>query len=130
MVAMKHALCGLAALSLLAGVVGASPPKPKPDPKAPAAKGYPAVAALFKKQCLGCHSGTEPAGGYDVSTYAKVVGSSKHGKMVVPGKPAQSPLIAYLKGTKKPPMPMGTKGLKPAELKIVSDWIAAGAKNR
>lgn len=126
MVAMKHVLPGIVALSLLANAVFASPQKPK----APAAKGYPVVAALFKKQCLGCHSGPDAAGGYDVSTYAKLMAASKHGKMIVPGKPDKSPLVAYLKGARKPAMPMGTTGLKPAELKIVSDWIKQGAKNR
>lgn len=126
MVAMKQVLPGIVTLSLLASVVVASPQKPKPS----AAKGYPAVATLFKKQCLGCHSGPDAAGGYDVSTYAKLMSTGKHGKMVVPGKPDQSPLIAYLKGARKPPMPLGTNGLKPADLKVVSDWIKQGAKNR
>jgi len=114
-----------ASVSLLAFALAAG----QGTPAKPAGKGYPAVAAIFKAKCTGCHTGSSAAGGYDLNTYAKVTGSSKHGKMVIPGKPDQSPLIGYLKGTKKPPMPMGGKPLSAAEHKTISDWIAKGAKN-
>jgi len=101
-------------------------------PQGPAkpTKGYPAVNAIFKANCVGCHQGAGAAGKFDVTTYAKVMVGSKKGKMVVPGKPTKSPLMDYLRGTKKPAMPMGAKPLKSADLKIISDWITAGAKNK
>lgn len=117
-------LIGLAAVT--ASVIAFPAPKAPPAPT----KGYPAVAAIFKKECVGCHSGPDAAAKFDVSSYAKVMRASKNGKMVVPGKPDKSPLIAYLKGAKKPAMPMGSNGLKAADLKVVSDWIAKGAKNK
>jgi len=113
-----------ASVSILAFAFAAgqgSAPKPT--------KGYPAVAAIFKAKCVGCHTGASAAGKYDLNTYAKVTGAAKHGKMVIPGKADKSPLMGYLKGTLKPPMPMGGKPLSAAELKTISDWIAKGAKN-
>jgi len=123
---MKHAVPAFVALVALTSALAA----PTQAKKAAPAKGYPAVDALFKKQCIHCHSGAQPAGGFDVSTYAKVMKGTKQGKMVIAGKPDKSPLVAYLKGTKKPAMPIGTNGLKKDELKIVTDWIAKGAKNK
>ena len=56
---------------------------------------------------------------------------SKGGQMIVAGKPEKSALMDYLKGTnKRPLMPMGGKKLPDAQLKLISDWIKAGAKQK
>ena len=95
--------------------------------KVPAA-GFPAVAVIFKTDCMPCHTATNHAGGYDLSTYAAVM--KQGAPTIVAGNPAKSLLVAYLKGTKQPAMPMRRPALSPAKIKTISDWIKAGAKNK
>ncbi|CAN5507847.1 hypothetical protein BH11ARM2_BH11ARM2_12480 [soil metagenome] len=122
---MRLAVASLGFVVLAFGF-GQTPPAPKAPPKPPT-KGFPAVAALFKANCLPCHQGPRAAK-FDVTTYEGIMKGGEHGKVVVPGKTDKSPLIAYLKGTKTPQMPMRRPPLKVDEIKTVSDWIAKGAK--
>lgn len=120
----SFALVGVVAIATLASVPSNAAPKEE-------AKGFEAVSGVFKAKCMGCHSGPKPAGRFDVSSYAKVMAKSKGGQMIVAGKPEKSALMDYLKGTnKRPLMPMGGKKLPDAQLKLISDWIKAGAKQK
>jgi hypothetical protein len=91
------------------------------------------------KGCKNCHYSTEPnhqgldLGGIDLATLGSIRegGGSTGKRIIVPGKPDESGLIQKLRGT----YPYGTRMPKngppywsDADVKIVADWIAQGAK--
>jgi hypothetical protein len=91
------------------------------------------------KGCKNCHYSTEPnhpgldLGGIDLATLGAIRegGGSTGKRIIVPGKPDESGFIQKLRGT----YPYGTRMPKngppywsDADVKIVSDWIAQGAK--
>jgi hypothetical protein len=79
-----------------------------------------------------CHGGggkRGPAAGFDASSYEGVMKGGRDGSMVTASDPDKSQLVDYLKGTKKPQMPMKRPPLSDADMKVITDWIKAGAKN-
>ncbi|HKQ69032.1 MAG TPA: hypothetical protein VJT73_06825 [Polyangiaceae bacterium] len=89
--------------------------------------------------CKSCHFPTEPnhqgvdLGGLDLSTLGALRqgGGSTGRRIIVAGRPAESGFVQKLRGV----YPYGTRMPKngapfwtDAEVKIVSDWIAEGAK--
>ncbi|MDX1933404.1 MAG: PSD1 and planctomycete cytochrome C domain-containing protein [Capsulimonadales bacterium] len=87
------------------------------------------VAPLLRIHCSGCHTKTSAAGGLSLDTPDVLRnGGTKFGrKIVVPGKPAASALVGYLRGTHQPQMPMGGHPLTEAQIRTVERWIAEGA---
>src|SRR5205085_10538036 len=47
----------------------------------------------------------------------------------VPGKPDESPLVAYVRGLRTPQMPKGNPPLSEQELHLIRLWILAGAQD-
>lgn len=86
-----------------------------------------AARALLEKNCLSCH-GESPMSGLDLRTRDGVLRGGKRGPAVVPGKSAASLLYQAVLRTGELKMPFGKDPLSPAEIKILRDWIDAGAK--
>ncbi len=88
------------------------------------------VEPIFKSTCGSCHSSDKHSSGFVVETPdALFKGGTRTGtKIVVPGKPAESALLAYLHGAKQPRMPLNSPPLAPGKLKTIETWIAQGAK--
>ena len=87
------------------------------------------VEPLLKADCTGCHSKEAKQGGFVTEGLALFIGGSKFAKrVVVPGKPAESALIGYLRGKHQPQMPIGMPPLKEAQIQTIERWIAQGAK--
>ncbi len=133
----------LAALSLsslvlaAAGQVGAArtPPAARP-PAVPAAKTAAAptlsfeqdVRPILKTYCIDCHgSGDKLEGNLDLRLKRFLVRGGHGGRAIVPGKPAESPLIQRMKSGRMPPTP---KKVPAEQIAIVERWIAAGAPTR
>lgn len=90
--------------------------------------GYASVQPILKN-CVACHSGAHPKHGLDLSSYASVVKGDKEGKVVVPGKPADSRLSkAVHHSTGAAPMPPGPTKLPAGDVAKIDAWIKAGAK--
>jgi hypothetical protein len=64
-----------------------------------------------------------------MSSYDGVMKGGEHGPIVVAGDPAKSDLIGFITGKKQPAMPKGRPALSADQVKTISDWITAGAKN-
>jgi WD40 repeat protein len=67
-----------------------------------------------------------------MTSHADLLKAGERGKAgVVPGKPAASYLVAQIKvhDTGKAEMPKGRDPLNPIQVKLISDWIAQGAKD-
>lgn len=74
---------------------------------------------LSSSTCVSCHSGTNPSGNYDLSTYDAAVSGGR----VVPNSPAASLLVQRLRDGSMPP----TGPLPEAEIRVIETWVAAGA---
>jgi hypothetical protein len=72
-----------------------------------------------------CHGNL---GGWDSSSYQAVMTSGDHGPVVIPGDITKSLLAQKLQGTSTIGTVMPPSGELPDEtIKIILDWIAAGA---
>ena len=92
----------------------------KKDDKTPSFKDD--VMPLLSSACVNCHSGKKKKGGVDLSTYDAVM------KTVKAGEPDKSRLVKSVIGQGAKLMPP-KKGLADDQVKILKDWIMAGAKN-
>ena len=84
------------------------------------------VKPLIDKNCLGCHNAQVKQGGLDLSSREALLRGSEHGRVVVPGNPADSQLYKLIAHVTQPAMPF--KGAKlPAEaIAKFAEWISAG----
>lgn len=89
---------------------------------------YAKVEKIVKARCVGCHNGAKGAAGVDLSSYDGIMKSKFKGKkVVVAKKPKESVIIDALLGHGVAKMPPGPP-LSAADIKVVQDWITAGAK--
>jgi mono/diheme cytochrome c family protein len=105
------------------------PPEPERNP--PAATFYSQkVAPLMEKNCVSCHQASKHKAGLRLDTYTLTMTGGDGGPPVVAGSPEKSEL--YRRITLDPGheefMPTdGKPPLTPAEIKLVAEWISAGA---
>ena len=86
------------------------------------------VLPIFEAKCTSCH-GT--SGGWTASSYTSVMTTGTHGPVVKPGDATNSLLVQKLQGTQQIGSLMPPSGkLSDAEIKIILDWINAGALER
>ncbi len=102
----------------------------QPEPPAPVPTYTKDIAPFFKKYCSNCHNSKMAKSGFNFDTYESLTRASKKGKKgIVPGDPDGSRIVQTLegKGRKMPPI----KNAQPekAEVKLLRDWITAGAKD-
>src|SRR5437867_1074028 len=124
-----------AAIALLPGLVlfHSLAPIPVSAADAPATNDYAAVDALFARHCLDCHAAQEPEGKLVLESFETLMRGGESGKVVVPGKSAESLLVQMVEGSfekegKKKIMPPGKrKKLQPDEIALLKSWIDAGA---
>src|SRR5688572_3575721 len=113
----------LFAIAACAGTTSAAPPA------APLGVSFSQqVKPLLATRCEKCHSGDEPDGQFDVTSFANLLKKGeKAGPGVIPGKPDESAIVQYVEGTRKPRMPRKKEPLTPVEIRLIRNWIAAGA---
>lgn len=126
----------LFAIGCSGGDTTSAAPQPAPTPaKSPtptpatALTGYKGVQAIWTGHCMPCHNAGRPKGMYDLTTYAGTMKGGTDGVMVVAGKPKDSKLMGYLSGKIEPKMPKNGDPLSDADMKVIADWITAGAKD-
>jgi len=94
------------------------------------ATGYAAAQAIFTQKCIGCHGAGRPKGGINLTGYDSVMKGGDDGPIVTAGNPDKSKVIDALEGRNGAmQMPKGGAKLSDADIKTISDWIKAGAKN-
>lgn len=91
------------------------------------------VAPLFASRCAKCHADQglmgPPPEGYRLTSYAAALASADRAR-VVPGRPEASELVRRVRGQARPRMPLdGPPYLDAAELRLIEDWVAGGARN-
>src|SRR2546421_3516694 len=90
--------------------------------------GFAPVQAAFNQNCMPCHSAKAHRNGLDLTSYETAMKGGEHGALVVPGNPDKSLLVQYLTGAKQPRMPQKRAPLTADQMKVITDWIKAGAK--
>jgi len=73
-----------------------------------------------------CHGGEEVNEGLVLKTYAEIMAGSNNGPVIAPGDPGNSLLIDLITQGK---MPKKGPKLLPGEIRIITNWVAAGAAN-
>lgn len=119
----------VASTACIVGAVATSFAQRPVKSAAPATPKFATVNKILKDKCSGCHSGSTPGGGVDLSSYEKVMASKFKGKpVVVPKKTKDSVLSKAIHGTGVMKMPPPGVKLSADEIKLIDAWIAGGAK--
>ena len=85
------------------------------------------VRPILKQHCFQCHGEHQnPEGGLDLRLARLMQQGGETGVAIVPGKPGDSLLVQRLRDGEMPPDE--TKLLPAEEIRVIHDWIAAGAK--
>ncbi|MFN7922879.1 MAG: DUF1549 domain-containing protein [Bryobacteraceae bacterium] len=86
------------------------------------------ISKIFTLRCRACHGGfgaTVAKSGLSLASVDTALrGGWKHGPAIIPGKPAESPLIQYVKGELTPRMPQGGDPLAREDIDKLERWIA------
>lgn len=119
----RSALLGAMLALLLPAVAAADEPA--------AVSYYKDVRPIFQQHCNGCHQPAKPQGGVIMTTHADLFKAGERGKpSVVAGKPAESYLVEQITvHNGKAEMPRNRDPLSASQIKIITDWIAQGAKD-
>lgn len=110
----------------------------KVDPFDPVSVGYPlAVSEIIMTECAvdGCHNSAsyEAAGGLNLETWSHMMEGGNNGAAVIPFRHGFSPLFiftntfSHLGPQAEPVMPFNEEPLSEDEVRILMDWINAGA---
>ncbi len=82
------------------------------------------VVPILERRCLGCHNDGDEKGDFSLQSRRTAFADG----YLEPGKPAESHLLDLVTPTDgKAAMPKGGEPLSAAELKVLRDWIDAGA---
>ena len=79
------------------------------------------VGQLFKDQCSACHGAS---GGLELASYASAMKGGSNGAVITSGDADKSLLVITLNSDKH------AMKFSAADMKIVSDWIKAGAPEK
>ena len=86
------------------------------------------VMPVLARNCTGCHNSQAKLGSLDLETFDGLMKGGNHGKVVEPGKSAQSRLFLMLTGEAKPAMPLSGQPLAAGDIETIRRWIDAGAR--
>ncbi|WP_051670795.1 DUF1549 domain-containing protein [Bryobacter aggregatus] len=79
------------------------------------------IHPILAARCLSCHAGPKAQAGLDLTTRENAL------RVLSPGNPAQSALLARVEGREGRLMPPVGKPLEPKQIEALRDWIAQGA---
>ena len=97
-----------------------SPPPPPPPP--PPAVSYAAdLQPYFNSNCTGCHEGSNPPKGVNLTSYQQVMVGGDGGAIVIPTDPDGSVLVQQLED--------GHRNQSAGDIATIRTWIQEGAKN-
>ena len=84
------------------------------------------VAPIFNNRCIQCHSGAQASGRLDLSSYPAIMSGGKSGAVINPGNASKSILYTMVNSGR---MPKKGAKLTSDQVKLIEDWINAGAKD-
>lgn len=84
------------------------------------------VVPILTNRCIKCHGNDKQEGQLDLSSYAAIMAGGKSGDVISPGNADNSKLISLVTSGK---MPKKGAKLNPDQVKILMDWVNAGAQD-
>lgn len=84
------------------------------------------VLPIMEKSCVKCHGGEKTEAMLSLKDYAGIMAGSENGPVVKPGDAANSDFVKLVAQGK---MPKRANRLPDAQVKILTDWVNAGAPN-
>lgn len=81
---------------------------------------------LLSANCLSCHNAEKHKGGLELISREAVLKGGDNGKVLLPGKPSESPMLTVLSADADPHMPP-KKQLSTNQIEIMRRWVTAGA---
>lgn len=99
-----------------------------PQDNVPTVSYYRSVRPILQRRCSGCHFAGKREGKLSVVSVADLQAGGENGAGVVPGKPDESVILAYISGD-KPEMPLNSEPLKAEEVLTIQRWIEQGAQD-
>jgi mono/diheme cytochrome c family protein len=93
------------------------------------------IQKIFQNSCVGCHGPKKVKGRLRLDTLEAAMKGGESGKVIIPGKSAESPLVLNVAGLGDEdhhmPPPKNKAGIKPLtaeEIGLLRAWIDQGAK--
>jgi len=89
------------------------------------------IAPILVGNCIGCHNPKDKAkrGKLDMTTFKSLMQGTDEEKVVIAGKPDESPLVLRIKGEETPKMPPGARrNLADVAIAKIEKWIQTGAR--
>ncbi len=89
------------------------------------------IRPFLTKYCLECHNAKTLKGSLSLETHKAMMDGSDIGPVIVAGQPDKSKLVLLTEHKDKPTMPPPKAKFQPtkAEIKLLREWVAAGAKD-
>lgn len=82
------------------------------------------VKPIFEESCFACHNAQTLRSGLSLETVESIMaGGNRNGPAVIPRSTEESPLLQYLRGEKKPRMPVGGEPLREDQMVLIGNWI-------
>ena len=86
------------------------------------------VAPWMVNICLRCHSGANPRGGYNITTFEQLLTDGDTGSTIVPGEPDNSYIVDLVLRQDPIKMPAGNQvQIKRSQAQALEKWIKEGA---
>lgn len=85
------------------------------------------VMNVLSSNCLPCHSAGVAKEELELDTLEGLMNGSEHGDVVLPGNSADSLIVKALRGDGVDQMPYEKDPLSEADIKLIEEWIDAGA---
>jgi uncharacterized membrane protein len=85
------------------------------------------VKPILENRCTSCHSGSNAPHDLQLTSYKELMSGTEHGPMVVKGKPGKSELYTRITGQSQPRMPFHQSPLSEEQIRVIREWITAGA---
>ena len=93
-----------------------------PPPPPPTTVSYASdVQPYFNSNCTGCHGGSNPQKGVDLTSYQQVMAGGDGGAIVIPENPDESVLVQQLED--------GHRNQLASDIARIRTWIQEGAQN-
>jgi mono/diheme cytochrome c family protein/roadblock/LC7 domain-containing protein len=92
---------------------------------------YRDIRPIFQAHCQGCHQPAKRSGEYVMTAFEQLTGGGESGEAaIVPGKPDESYLMQQIEVVDgEAAMPQDRPPLTESEIKLIAQWITAGAKD-
>ncbi len=86
------------------------------------------IKPLLTQHCIACHGAARPRAGLRLDTAAAALAGGKAGRVILPRRGADSPLVLALRGEGEGErMPLHRPPLGESDIALIRDWIDQGA---